>query len=146
MLPAILLRRFLSKTVQRYLVTLKLVYHATDKKEALQALEQFQSKWEKTYLRVIDAVVKNEQLLTFYEFPASIRRSIYSTNLIEACNKEIKRYVKRKEQFPNEEALERFLVTRFLEYNHKFSMRCHRGFDQAKPELVAMFETLKNGT
>ncbi|RFA31612.1 IS256 family transposase, partial [Virgibacillus dokdonensis] len=103
----------------------KTVYHAIDKKEALQALEQLQSKWEKTYPRVIDAVVKNEQLLTFYEFPASIRRSIYSTNLIEAFNKEIKRYVKRKEQFPNEEALERFLVTRFLEYNHKFSMRCH---------------------
>ncbi|WP_077701822.1 IS256 family transposase [Virgibacillus dokdonensis] len=124
----------------------KTVYHAIDKKEALQALEQFQSKWEKTYPRVIDAVVKNEQLLTFYEFPASIRRSIYSTNLIEAFNKEIKRYVKRKEQFPNKEALERFLVTRFLEYNHKFSMRCHRGFDQAKSELVALFESLENGT
>lgn len=92
---------------------------------------------------MIDTVISNDQLLTFYDFPASIRRSIYSTNLIEAFNKEIKRYVKRKEQFPNEEALERFLVTQFLDYNQKFGIRCHRGFDQAKSELLHMFENLK---
>src|SRR5699024_3398963 len=88
--------------------------------------------------------MNNEQILTFYDFPASIRRSIYSTNLIEAFNKEIKRYVKRKEQFPNEESLERFLVTRFLDYNHKFSMRCHRGFEKAKSELIQKIEALDN--
>ena len=51
--------------------------------------------------------------------------------------------MKRKEQFPNEESLERFLVTRFLEYNHKFSLRCHRGFEKAKSELIQMFETIE---
>ena len=86
-----------------------------------------QSKWEKSYPRVIESVMNNEQILTFYDFPASIRRSIYSTNLIEAFNKEIKRYVKRKEQFPSEESLECFHVIRFLDYNHKFGIRCHRG-------------------
>jgi|SRR5690625_118423 len=59
---------------------------------------------------------------------------------IEAFNKEIKRYTKRKEQFTNQDALERFLVTRFLDYNYKFSKRCHHGFEQAKPELFHMFE------
>lgn len=103
-----------------------------------------QSKWEKPYPRVIESVMNNEQILTFYDFPASIRRSIYSTNLIEAFNKEIKRYVKRKEQFPNEESLERFLVTWFLDYNHKFGMRCHRGFEKAKSELIQMFEALED--
>src|SRR5699024_5464289 len=125
----------------------KAVYQAKNREEAIEALEQMQSKWEKPYprviesvmnneqicdvwklenhktlrsVRVIESVMNNEQILTFYDFPASIRRSIYSTNLIEAFNKEIKRYVKRKEQFPNEESLERFLVTRFLDYNHKF--------------------------
>lgn len=121
----------------------KAVYQATDREEAADALDQFQEKWHKTYPRVIESVTGNEQLLTFYDFPASIRRSIYSTNLIEAFNKEIKRYTKRKEQFPNEDALERFLVSQFLDYNQKFSMRCHRGFDKAKPELLQMFEALQ---
>src|SRR5688500_19557536 len=100
-----------------------------------------QNNREKPYPRVIDSVMNNEQLLTFYDFPASIRRSIYSTNLIESFNKEIKRYVKRKEQFPNEDPLERFLVSQFLDYNHKFGLRCHRGFDKAKSEILQMFES-----
>lgn len=119
------------------------VYQAEDKQEALNALDQFQSKWYKTYPRVVNAVMDQDPLLTFYDFPASIRSSIYTTNLIEAFNKEIKRYTKRKEQFPNEDALERFLVSQFLEYNHKFSVRCHRGFGQAKPELLQMFDALE---
>ncbi|MBE5099593.1 transposase, partial [Priestia aryabhattai] len=49
----------------------------------------------------------------FYSFPKSIWRSIYSTNLIESFNKQIQKYSKRKEQFPNEESLERFLVSQF---------------------------------
>ncbi|PAC34389.1 IS256 family transposase [Caldifermentibacillus hisashii] len=122
----------------------KAVYQAKDREEALEALERMQSKWEKSYPRVIESVMNNEQILTFYDFPASIRRSIYSTNLIEAFNKEIKRYVKRKEQFPNEESLDRFLVIRFLDYNHKFGMRCHRGFEKAKSELIQMFEALED--
>src|SRR5699024_10960076 len=97
----------------------KSVYQANDRKEAVNDLEQFNSNWHKSYPRVINSVMNNEKLLTFYDFPASIRRSIYSTNLIESFNKEIKRYVKRKEQFPNEDSLERFLVSQFLDYNHK---------------------------
>jgi len=63
------------------------------------------------YPRAVDAVMKQDRLFTFYDFPASIRPSIYSINLIEGFNKEIKRYNKRKEQFSNEDVLERFLVT-----------------------------------
>ncbi|TRM11408.1 IS256 family transposase [Lentibacillus cibarius] len=122
----------------------KAAYKAEDRQQALSALDQFQTKWQKTYPRAVDAVMKQDHILTFYDFPASIRSSIYTTNLIEGFNKEIKRYVKRKEQFPNEDALERFLVTQFLDYNHKFGMRCHIGFKKAKPELLQMFEALEN--
>ena len=73
--------------------------------------------------------------------PKPIWKSIYSTNLIESFNKQIKKYTKRKEQFPNEEALERFLVSQFEEYNQRFAVRCHTGFDQARAELAAMFKS-----
>ena len=49
-------------------------------------------------------------------------------NLSESVNKQLKKYTKRKEQFPNEASLERFLA------------RCHRGFDKARAELEAMFD------
>lgn len=56
-------------------------------------------------------------------------------------NKQIKKYSKRKEQFPNEESLERFLVSQFDQYNQRFATRCHIGFDQARAELQMMFKT-----
>ncbi len=84
--------------------------------------------------------MENPYIFTFYSFPKSIWISIYSTNLIESFNKQIKKYGKRKEQFPNQESLERFLVSQFDIYNQKFSTRCHLGFDQARAELAAMFK------
>lgn len=51
------------------------------------------------------------------------------------------KYTKRKEQFPNEETLERLLVSVFGDYNQRFDTRCNTEFYKADAELVAMFET-----
>lgn len=118
----------------------KSVYRADDHKLGEKALEDFVKKWKSAYPRVTKSLMDNPYILTFYSFPKSIWRSIYSTNLIESFNKQIKKYSKRKEQFPNEESLERFLVSQFEIYNQKFSTRCHLGFDQARAELAAMFK------
>ncbi|MDW3677762.1 IS256 family transposase, partial [Enterococcus faecium] len=93
----------------------KLVYQANSKEEALDHIDFMTRKWKKQYPRVVNLLL-NPALLTFYNFPHTIRRTIYSTNLIEGFNKQLKRYTRRKEQFPNEESLERFLVSQF---NHK---------------------------
>lgn len=119
----------------------KAVYQANDKESGQKALQDFCTKWQKVYPKITKSLLENPNIFTFYHFPTSIRRSIYSTNLIESFNKQIKKYTKRKEQFPNEEALERFLVSLFDEYNERFATRCHRGFDQARAELENMFET-----
>ncbi len=66
-----------------------------------------------------------------------IWHSIYSTNLIESLNKEIKHQTKKKVLFPNEEALERYLVTLFEDYNFKQSQRIHKGFGHVLTRLKA---------
>jgi len=100
--------------------------------------ECFIKKWQTAYPKLVP-IVKGDAILTFYAFPQSIRRSIYSTNLIESVNKQLKKYTKRKEQFPNEASLERFLVSQLNDYNTRFLARGHLGFDQARAELEAMF-------
>ncbi|MDK4361158.1 transposase, partial [Enterococcus faecium] len=70
-------------------------------------------------------------------------RTIYSTNLIESFNKQIKKYSHRKEQFQNEESMERFLVSSFDTYNQKFLGRSHKGFQQAEGELEQMLSQLR---
>ena len=89
-------------------------------------------------LRVVNLLL-NPAIVTFYNFPPTIRRTIYSTNLIEGFNKQLKRYTRRKEQFPNEESLERFLVTQFNNYNQKFLCRVHKGFKEIHDTLESMF-------
>lgn len=107
----------------------------------IAALESFCNKWKSLYSKVIKSLRENPYIFMFYSFPKPIWRSIYSTNLIESFNKQIKKYTKRKGQFPHEEALEKFLVSQFESYNQRFTTRCHIGFDQARAELQTMFAT-----
>ncbi|RAU64917.1 IS256 family transposase [Enterococcus faecium] len=116
----------------------KLVYQASSKEEANNQIRFMIDKWKKQYPRVVNLLL-NPALLTFYNFPPSIRRTIYSTNLIEGFNKQLKKYTKRKEQFPNEESLERFLVSQFNNYNQKFLCRVHKGFKEIHDTLESMF-------
>lgn len=116
----------------------KLVYQASSKEEANNQIRFMIDKWKKQYPRVVKLLM-NPAILTFYNFPPSIRRTIYSTNLIEGFNKQLKKYTKRKEQFPNEESLEKFLVTQFNNYNQKFLCRVHKGFKEIHDTLESMF-------
>ncbi|EME3570716.1 IS256 family transposase [Enterococcus faecium] len=116
----------------------KLVYQAASKEEAMNQISFMIDKWKKQYPRVVKLLM-NPAILTFYNFPPSIRRNIYSTNLIEGFNKQLKKYTKRKEQFPNEESLERFLVSQFNNYNQKFLCRIHKGFKEIQDTLESMF-------
>ena len=118
----------------------KEVYRASNKDKASKILDEFLNKWQVRYPKVYDMLIKNQYLLTFYDYPEAIRSSIYSTNLIEGLNKQLKRKIKRKEQFPNEESLEKFLVTQFEEYNMKFGRRIHKGFGLAIEDLQQLME------
>lgn len=122
----------------------KTIYQADSRETALEARLAFSEKWRSSYSKLAKSILENDNLLTFYDFPLSIRRSLYFTNLIESFNKQIKKYSRRKEQFQNEESMDRFLVSRFDTYNQKFLTRIHRGFQQAEAELEKMFERLTN--
>ena len=105
------------------------IYQTRDKMTAQNKLENFKEKWGKNYKNIIESIKRSEPyLLTFYDFPESIRHSIYTTNIIEGLNKQVKRMTKHKEQFPDPDSLERFIVSLFNDYNMKFINRIHKGF------------------
>ncbi|MGS6024670.1 transposase, partial [Limosilactobacillus fermentum] len=104
-----------------------------------ERLAAFSAKWESSYKRRIKNLVQMEELFTFFSFPTAIRQTIYSTNLIESFNKSLKKMVRRKEQFPNEGALDRFIMTQVMEYNDKFENQAHRGFKDCHDTLDSMF-------
>ena len=117
----------------------KELHRAKTRDEAQLILNRFIDHWESKYPRMVRNLASTSNLLTFLEFPPSIRRTIYSTNIIESFNKKLKRKTKVKEQFPNESALDRFLATIILEYNEKCFGRAHNGFKQCQDTLESMF-------
>ncbi len=118
----------------------KPIYRAKNLEMVVQALEDFIAEWKPKYREIMGSLENTDNLLTFYQFLYQIWHSIYSTNLIEALNKEIKRQTKKKVLFPDEKALERYLVTLFEDYNFRQGQRTHRGFGQCSDTLESLFD------
>ena len=140
----------LSRTVARYirnkerkevLDDLKTVYRAGSETEAKEALEAFLEKYSKRYPKLAKVFERaGESKFQFYKFPEAIRSSLYTTNLIERSNKTLKHRTKVKEQFPNEESLDRFVCGQYSELNRMYAERAQRGFKEASAEILQMFE------
>ncbi|WP_442255160.1 IS256 family transposase [Vibrio casei] len=119
----------------------KQLHSVTNKTEAHKMLADFYSTWEKQYTNLISHIRSIEkELLAFLAFPAAIRPTIYSTNIIESLNKKIKRKTKAKEQFPNEKSLDNFIGVQVISYNENNFNRIHRGFGQVKDTLESLFD------
>lgn len=85
-------------------------------------------------------IQRTDHLFTFLNYPKSIQRSIYSTNIVEGYNEQLKKQTKRKEQFPNEDSLERFVCDHMIQYNLRFSNRIHKGFNLVQVEINELFD------
>ena len=119
---------------------LKPVYTQDTAGEADVKLDEFISKYAGKYSKLAKIFENRASLFAFYQFPKDIRVSIYTSNLVENNNKGLKHKAKVKEQFPNEDSMERFLCEHYCEYNRKNADRTHRGFKKAEAELLAMFD------
>ncbi len=118
---------------------LKLVYNTASPTEAETILYDFMVKYSKIYPKDVAVLEDLTSLFEFFEFPAVIRRSIYTTNLIENLNKNLKRGTNRKEPFPNEDSLERYVCGFYCDYNQTMNRHIHKGFKECRSELEAMF-------
>ena len=94
-----LLRSELEKSIHEILDEFREVYQSKNKEEAEKKLIDFKEKWKRKYPQVIKSLENNSHLFTYYEYPKEVRASIYTTNLIEGVNKQIKRKFKAKNSF-----------------------------------------------
>jgi putative transposase len=79
---------------------LRPIYTAIDADTALNALEAFEEKWGQQ-LPVIGQAWRTawEHVTPFMAFPPEVRRVIYTTNAIEALNRQLRKAVKTKGHF-----------------------------------------------
>jgi putative transposase len=84
---------------------LKPIYTAINADAAQAELEAFDEKWGKRFPVITQAWLNAWEYVTpFLAFPAEVRRVIYTTNAIEALNRQLRKAIKTKGSFPNEDA------------------------------------------
>ena len=89
---------------------LRPIYTALDADGALVALEAFEEKWGKQ-LPVIGQAWRSawEHVTPFMAFEPEVRRVIYTTNAIEALNRQLRKAIKTKGSFPTEDAARKLI-------------------------------------
>jgi putative transposase len=84
---------------------LRPIYTAKDSDQAHAELETFDEKWGQRFPVITKAWLDAwEYVIPFLAFPAEVRRVIYTTNAIEALNRQLRKAIKTKGSFPNEDA------------------------------------------
>jgi putative transposase len=89
---------------------LRPIYTATCADAALVALEAFEEKWGQQ-LPVIGQAWRSawEHVTPFMAFEPEVRRVIYTTNAIEALNRQLRKAIKTKGHFPTEDAARKLI-------------------------------------
>lgn len=87
---------------------LRRVYQSVTEAEALAELDGFEKAWEAKYPRIADGWRRNWQNLNaIFGYPDEIRRAIYTTNAIESLNSVIRKTVRKRKIFPDEQSAEK---------------------------------------
>jgi putative transposase len=74
---------------------LKPIYTAVDRDHAWEQLERFAEKWDHKYPMISQAWTEHwERVVPFLAFPPDVRRAVYTTNTIEALNRQIRKIIK----------------------------------------------------
>jgi putative transposase len=84
---------------------LKSIYRAATAEQAEQELAEFAQRWDGKYPTISALWQRNwERVTPFFAFPAEIRRIVYTTNAVESLNMSLRKALKTRGAFPNEDA------------------------------------------
>ena len=84
---------------------LRTIYTAETAETAEAALEDFERTWGKRYPMIVPAWRRRwDEITPFLAFPMEIRRAIYTTNAVEALNRQLRKVLKIRGHMPNEQA------------------------------------------
>ncbi|RRU08737.1 IS256 family transposase [Stenotrophomonas sp. 278] len=90
---------------------LKPIYQAVNEATASAALDTFEAgPWGAKFPTVTASWRRNwSRIIPFFAFPPEIRRVIYTTNAIESINARLRKIIKTRGHFPNDEAASKLI-------------------------------------
>jgi|EP01093_Parvamoeba_rugata_P008712 putative transposase len=119
---------------------LKLIYRSSTEEEALLELERFAEKWDNQYPQIAKSWRANwDNLNTLFNYPEAIRKAIYTTNAIESLNSVIRRAIKKRKIFPNDDSARKMIYLAIKEASKKWTMPI-RDWRNAMSRFIIEFE------
>lgn len=116
---------------------LRPIYTAPTAVEAARRLEEFAERWDSAYPTISQVWRRNwERVTPFFAFPESVRKVIYTTNAVESLNMALRKIIKTRGSFPNEEAAIRLLYLALRNHAKKWT------FVQGWREALNQFQIL----
>jgi putative transposase len=119
---------------------LKAIYTSATVDEAELQLEAFSRKWDEQLPTISKSWKLNwDRLVPFMSYPEDIRRVIYTTNAIESVNSSLRKVLKNRGSFPNEDAVIKLVYLALRNISAKWSLPI-RDWALAMNRFAIMFE------
>jgi putative transposase len=119
---------------------LKDIYRAVDDAAGEAALAAFEEgHWGRKYPAIVQSWRRAwGEVVPFYAFPSDVRRILYTTNAIEALNSKLRRAVRARGHFPNDDAAMKLLFL-VLNRSEKEWKMPPREWALAKAQFAVLF-------
>ena len=102
---------------------LKKIYTSATEEMGHFELKQFGIKWDNKYPVISDIWQRNwSGIVPFFAFPAEIRKVIYTTNVIESVNRQIRKIIKNKGVFPDDKSIQKIIFLALRNAAKKWTM------------------------
>lgn len=115
---------------KRLVPGLRAIYRAATVEEAQDRLDDFASQWDQKYPSIAASWQRNwEQVIPMFAYPPEVRRVLYTTNAIESLHAQVRKVIKNRGHFPNDEAASKliYLALRNIEKKWKMPAREWKG-------------------
>ena len=119
---------------------LKTIYRAADAEAAAAALKEFdEGPWGQQFA-AITALWRRHwaHVIPFFAYPQEVRKMIYTTNSIESLNAKLRRSVRIRGHFPNDEAAMKLIWLQLREITKNWKMP-PREWGAAKAQFAVVF-------
>jgi transposase-like protein len=118
---------------------LRAVYAAATLEEAEQALENFSKLWDAKYPAISPSWRSDwDRLTVFFDYTPEIRKVIYTTNAIESLNYSLRKMLKNRGAFPNDDSIIKILYLAINRVSKKWTMPI-RNWKAALNQFVILF-------
>jgi putative transposase len=118
---------------------LRAVYGAGSLKEAEHALDKFSDLWDGKYPAISPSWRSDwDRLTVFFDYSADIRKVIYTTNAIESLNYSLRKILKNRGAFPNDDSITKILYLAINRVSKKWTMPI-RNWKAALNQFVILF-------